>query len=63
MWVTNNKLVQVKLAEEDPRGEWVDTDDLNGNKNGLHYNKEGYKTLGTRFAEKAIALVKKHDVK
>ncbi len=48
---------QVKVAGEDPRCEWVDTDDLNGGKNDLHYNKPGYKTLGERFAEKAIGLI------
>jgi hypothetical protein len=51
--------IQVKLAEDNPRGEWVDTDDLNNSGNGLHYTKTGYATLGQRFAEKAIALVKK----
>jgi len=51
---------QVKLAESDKRGAWVDTDDLNnkGDKDDLHYTKDGYKTLGERFAEKAIALIK-----
>jgi hypothetical protein len=49
---------QVKVAEADKRGAWVDTDDLNGPKNGLHYNKEGYIELGKRFADKAIALIK-----
>ncbi|MFT4549608.1 MAG: lysophospholipase L1-like esterase, partial [Verrucomicrobiales bacterium] len=48
---------QVKLAEGDAVGEWVDTDDLNGKGNGLHYDKEGYRVLGERFAEKAIKLV------
>jgi len=55
---------QVKLAEEAPNGDWVDTDDLNdvkdeeGNiRHGLHYTPEGYKILGQRFAEKAIALI------
>lgn len=56
--------IQVKLAEGDPRGAWVDTDDLNDSKpgaagGGLHYNKPGYVTLGQRFAEKTIALAKK----
>ena len=52
--------IHVKLAEDDPRGAWVDTDDLNNKeKNGkthhdLHYTQEGYKILGERFAEKAI---------
>lgn len=56
---------QVKLAEGEKRGAWVDTDDLN-NKPGkdgqtrddLHYSADGYKTLGQRFAEKAIGLIK-----
>lgn len=50
---------QIEVAKSDPIGEWVDTDDLNGPKDGLHYNKEGYVKLGERFAEKAIALSKK----
>jgi len=57
---------QVKLAESNPRFEWVNTDDLNdgvnrkGKKiqNDLHYSAEGYKTLGKRFAENAIKLIK-----
>jgi hypothetical protein len=51
---------QVEVAEADPRGAWVDTDDLNGEKNALHYSAEGYKKLGERFAEKSIALTKKN---
>jgi hypothetical protein len=55
---------QVKVAEADPKGAWVDTDDLNNKKpgqkgGGLHYTKAGYKILGQRFAEKAIELIKK----
>jgi len=50
---------QVEVAETAERGAWVDTDDLNGPKNGLHYNAVGYKILGTRFAEKSIALINK----
>ena len=34
----------------------VDTDDLNGPRDGLHYTKDGYKTLGQRFADEAITL-------
>lgn len=48
---------QVKVAEADPRGAWVDTDDLNGDNDGLHYNREGYVELGKRFAEAAIDLI------
>ena len=59
--------VQVELAKEDPRGEWVDTDDLNDGKNrkgkqikdDLHYSAEGYVTFGKRLADKAIGLIKK----
>ncbi len=57
---------QVKVAEADSRGAWVDTDDLNdkkdeqGNvKHQLHYTSAGYKELGKRFAEKALALIGK----
>ncbi len=50
---------QVDVAKESSRGAWVDTDDLNGPKDGLHYTKAGYATLGKRFAEKAIQLIKK----
>ncbi|MFK7849825.1 MAG: sialate O-acetylesterase [Akkermansiaceae bacterium] len=57
--------VQQEFAEGHAYGAWVDTDDLNDRMVGgklihdLHYTKEGYKTLGARFAEKAIELVKR----
>ena len=56
---------QVTVAEESKRGAWVDTDDLNNKKRGdiivddMHYTSDGYKILGKRFAEKAIALISK----
>lgn len=59
--------VQVAIAKESKHGAWVDTDDLNDKpakddntktRNDLHYTREGYKILGQRFADKAIALVK-----
>lgn len=64
---TRVREAQVKVAEDDPLGAWVDTDDLNDGKNkrgkdiknDLHYSVEGYKTLGQRFADKAIALIQK----
>jgi hypothetical protein len=60
--------IQVKVADSNPRFDWVDTDDLNDGanrrgktiKNDLHYSAEGYKTLGRRFAEKALALIEAH---
>jgi len=48
---------QVDVAEADPRGAWVDTDELNGENDGLHYNREGYVELGKRFADAAIDLI------
>ncbi len=57
-WMEVRK-AQIAVAEKNPRGAWVDTDDLNGPKDDLHYNKEGYAELGKRFAEKAVELVKK----
>jgi hypothetical protein len=51
---------QVEVAEAYSRGAWVDTDDLNGDKNDLHYTEDGYKKLGERFAEKSIGLIKKN---
>lgn len=55
---------QVELAQKEKLGAWVDTDDLNDKKKGevmvndLHYTKDGYVTLGKRFAEAAIGLIK-----
>jgi hypothetical protein len=53
------RAAQEKVAKDDPRAAWVDTDDLNGPQNALHYTKEGYGELGRRFAAKAIELVSK----
>jgi len=51
--------VQMKLADENPRACWVDTDDLNGEKNSLHYVRpEGYRKLGERYVEAARKLIK-----
>lgn len=58
-WIMVRK-AQVEVAEATPRGAWVDTDDLNGDKNDLHYTEDGYKKLGERFAEKSIGLIKKN---
>ena len=50
---------QVKVAEASKKGAWVDTDDLPMKKDNLHYSAEGFKTMGQRFADKAIELIKK----
>lgn len=52
---------QIKLGEGNPMGAWVDTDDLNGGGDSLHYGAAGYRKLGERFAEAAIQLVKKRE--
>lgn len=48
----------VSVAEKDPLGAWIDTDDLNGKTNGLHYTPDGYQKLGERFAQKEIEFAK-----
>lgn len=59
----NVRNAQVALAKKDPRGAWVDCDDLNNKeKNGvkrddLHYTQEGYELLGRRYARQAKALI------
>ncbi len=51
--------VQVELAEDSEYGAWIDTDDLNGAKNDVHYPSEQYAPLGERLADKAILLIAK----
>jgi hypothetical protein len=59
-------LMIITLITENYDGEAPDTDDLNDGKNrggkdiknDLHYSAEGYKTLGKRFAESALNLIK-----
>jgi len=54
---------QVAVAEGDPRGAWVDCDDLNDKerngvkRNDLHYTGEGYALLGRRYARQAKAMI------
>ena len=57
-WIDIRK-IQVSLADSLPNAAWVNTDDLNGPTDDNHANKEGYKELGKRFAEKAVELIKK----
>ena len=56
---------QREIAAEDPRGAWIDVDDLNDREkdgkiiNAVHYNRpEGYIILGQRFARQGYALIK-----
>ena len=50
--------IQVDVADKHPRAAWIDTDDLNGPNDGVHCPPSGYRQMGTRFAEKAIDLIK-----
>ena len=52
---------QQSVAEGEKYGAWVDTDDLNGPNDGLHYTKDGYAELGHRFAAKAAELIRKSE--
>jgi hypothetical protein len=62
--------IQVKVAESNPRFEWVNTDDLNDGvnrrgreiKDDLHMSADGYVSLGKRFAESSIELIHAHSV-
>ena len=53
------RAIQEKVATEDRRGGWVDTDDLNGGNNDLHCTKEGFLKLGRRLAAKSVELLAK----
>ena len=65
---TKIRQIQEELATSDPHGAWINTDDLNDGitdasgkaiVNDLHMSPEGYKIMGTRFAEKALELLQK----
>jgi hypothetical protein len=57
------RVAQVAVAENDLSVAWVDTDDLNGDNNALHYTLDGYAKLGQRFAEQAVSLLAKSAAK
>lgn len=54
---------QIDIANGDPRGAWVDCDDLNNKeqkgvkRDDLHYTPQGYELLGRRYARQAKALI------
>ena len=52
------RAAQKKVAEEDERARWVDTDNINDGKAALHYSQKGYAELGRRFAARSIELLK-----
>jgi hypothetical protein len=49
---------QEEVAKADPLVRLVDTADLNGGKDGLHYDGPGYRELGQRFADAAVKALK-----
>ena len=57
--------IQVKVAESNPRFDWINTDDLNNRINrvveeinsDIHMSAEGYVILGKRFADTSIKLI------
>lgn len=49
---------QVAFANKSERAVWIDTDDLNGEKNELHYIKpDGYEQLGKRYVAAAAKFL------
>ena len=59
--------IQMKVANSNPRFDWINTDDLNDGidrkgrpiENDLHMSAKGYVIMGERFADKSIELLKK----
>ena len=52
---------QETFADASPRALWIDTDDLNGEKQELHLiEPEGYSRLGERYVEAAKKLIINH---
>lgn len=55
--------IHVDVANADPRGSWVDTDDCNNKikrdqpTNDLHYTQDGYILFGKRLARQAVRLI------
>ena len=52
------RTAQMNVVAADSRATWADSDDLNGEKNEVHYPKEGYDKLALRVARQASALIK-----
>ena len=49
---------QQSFADASQRAVWIDTDDLNGEKNALHLIKpDGYSMLGERYVDAALKLL------
>ena len=50
--------LQMSVLDENPMWVRIDTDDLNGEKDRLHYVRpDGYQKLGERYVESAIHLI------
>jgi hypothetical protein len=63
--------IQMEVGESKPHFAWINTDDLNSGidksgkqvENDLHLTEAGYKTLGERYAEKAISIIENKKMK
>lgn len=51
------RAAQVKLANNAPNGDWIDTDEFSSPDAGVHFPKDKYPALGARFATKCIELL------
>lgn len=56
---TKVRKAQYEFAKKHKNATCIDTDKLNGEKDDLHYTKEGYVKLGALFAESAIKQIQK----
>ena len=54
---------QVKLANDAPNGDWIDTDDFSSPDAGVHFPRDKYPALGARFATKCIELIGRIEAK
>ena len=54
---------QVKLANDAPNGDWIDTDDFSSTDAGVHFPTDKYPPLGARFATKCIELLDRIEAK
>ncbi len=54
---TKIRKVQEEVCREQPGWAMVNTDDLNGPEDDLHYTDQGYETFGHRLAQAAIELI------
>lgn len=52
------RAAQEQVAASNPCFRLINTDDLNGASNGIHYTRKGYDLLGKRFAAATLELIR-----